>query len=103
MGEPKTGKREPNSGIARADWSCYWVSPCGWKRVGPTPIIVVVVEFNIFLYIIIVVTPSAPSPLPLQWEHHFFIFIALAAARAHLQNQLFTTTKFCLSPIALLS
>ena len=32
LGEPKTRKRERNSGNARADWSCYWVSPCGWKR-----------------------------------------------------------------------
>ena len=43
MGEPKTGKREHNSGIARADWPCYWVSPRWWKRTGPPEIIVVVV------------------------------------------------------------
>ena len=43
LGEPKTGKRELNSGIARADRPCYWVSPCGWKREGPPAINVVVV------------------------------------------------------------
>ena len=72
-----------------------------WKHVYKRQ--VVVVEVNIFLYIIIVVTPSAPPPLPLQWEHQFLIFIALTAARARLPNEPFTTTKFCLPPIALLS
>ena len=40
---PRQKSANEKAGIARADWSYHWVSPCGWKRVGPTPIIVVVV------------------------------------------------------------
>ena len=37
MGEPKTGKRERNSGIARTDRPCYWVSPPRMKRACAHP------------------------------------------------------------------
>ena len=106
MGKPNSGKSYSKSGIARTDRPCYWVSPCGWKRVGPPEIIVVVVvvvvvvEVNIFLYIIIVVTPSARPPLPLRRGSLFLIFLALARARARPPECFFTTTRFCLSPTA---
>ena len=35
MGKPNSGKSFSKAGIARTDRPCYWVSPRGWKRIGP--------------------------------------------------------------------
>ena len=47
---PRQESANEKSGIARTDLPYHWVSPCGWKRVGP-PVIIVVVEYYIYLYI----------------------------------------------------
>ena len=76
---PRQESANEKSGIARTDLPYHWVSPCGWKRVGPSEIIVVVavvaaVEL-LCSYIIIVATPNATPPLSLQCGHVFFIFL----------------------------
>ena len=47
------------SGIARTDLPYHCVSPCVWKRVGPTPIIV---EYYIYLYILLLFRLAVPYP-----------------------------------------
>ena len=49
---PRQESANEKSGIARTDLPYHWVSPCGWKRVGP-PEIIVVVEYYLYLYVYI--------------------------------------------------